>query len=186
MKKIKIICLIGEAGSGKDTIMKRVLAARQERLHEIVSCTTRPPREGEVDGVNYHFYSPEQFRQKIEDGEMLESTCFNSWFYGTGLDSLDKNKINIGVFNPAGIRSLEKNPNVETYVFWVKTDEKTRLIRQLEREKNPNVSEIVRRYSTDKEDFKNIDFAYKEIYNENRTDIIIATFEIINFLDDLI
>ena len=51
----KVIALIGEAGSGKDTIMQGILIRCPTQFHEIISCTTRPIREGEKDGVNYHF-----------------------------------------------------------------------------------------------------------------------------------
>ena len=51
MSKYKIIALIGAAGSGKDTILKNVLK-EDSSIHEIVSCTTRPPREGEINGKN--------------------------------------------------------------------------------------------------------------------------------------
>ena len=60
----KIIAIIGEAGSGKDTIMRRVLEAAPH-LHEIVSCTTRPPRAGEIDGVNHHFMCPDCYGDKL-------------------------------------------------------------------------------------------------------------------------
>lgn len=54
----KIIALIGEAGTGKDSLMNAILALRPD-FHEIVNCTTRPRREGEVHGVNYFYYTPE-------------------------------------------------------------------------------------------------------------------------------
>lgn len=54
----KIIALIGQAGSGKDTILREVLNQMPE-LNEMISCTTRPKREGEVDGVNYFYLTPE-------------------------------------------------------------------------------------------------------------------------------
>ena len=155
----KIIALIGESGSGKDTMMKKILEKRPD-IHEIVSCTTRPPREGEVDGVNYIFLTPEQFEKKKNNNEMLETTHFNNWYYGTSYDSLKPDTLNIGVFNPAGIRLLINCPNVEVYVFYIVTSDKTRLLRQLNRELCPNVDEIIRRYSTDKKDFENLNFSY--------------------------
>ena len=105
MNKYKIIALIGEAGSGKDTILKK-LTNSNLAFHEIVSCTTRPPREGEVNGDNYYFISPEEFGCKILANEMLEAAVFNNWCYGTSFDSLRINDINIGVFNPTGIETM--------------------------------------------------------------------------------
>ena len=60
---------------------------------------------------------------------MLESTNFNNWYYGTGLDSVSEDKINIGVFNPAGVRSLLNRKDCNILVFWVQAADKTRLIR---------------------------------------------------------
>ena len=55
----KIIALIGEAGSGKDTILKETLR-HDSSLHKIINSTTREPREGEEEGINYFFLSLEQ------------------------------------------------------------------------------------------------------------------------------
>ena len=84
-KKYKIIALIGEAGAGKDSMMQEVLK-RAPGLHEIVSCTTRPMREGEKHGVNYFYLTNEEFAEKVINGEMFESTIFNDWCYGTSID----------------------------------------------------------------------------------------------------
>ena len=54
----KIIALIGKAGAGKDTILREIIKSNPD-LHEMISCTTRPKREGEVDGVNYFYLTPE-------------------------------------------------------------------------------------------------------------------------------
>lgn len=161
-----IIALIGEAGSGKDTIMKEVLK-QDFSLHEIISCTTRPMREGEAEGVNYYYLTGEQFGQLVLDNKMLEATLFNNWFYGTSLTSLDSNKINIGVFNPAGIDAIVSNPNVNVKVFYIKASAKNRLLRQLNREDNPDIEEIIRRYKADTADFDILDFDYEIIENND-------------------
>ena len=169
MNKIKIIALCGMAGSGKDTILKNVLKTYPQ-LHEIVSCTTRPPREGEINGKNYYFISNEEFAQKMYNMEMLECTVFNDWCYGTPLSSLDKNKVNIGVFNLDGLEILLEDSRLDLTIFFVDAPKKTRLLRQLNRENNPDVDEIIRRYQTDEHDFKHIDFRLKEyIYLFNIT-----------------
>ena len=136
MNKYKIVALFGEAGSGKDYILKNIMNTTQAKkyLHEIVPCTTRPPREKEVDGVNYHFLSkPEELVKQ----DLLEFTIFRSWWYGTPVSSLDNNKINIGVFNISGINQLIDNDcldRVNCLPIYIKTFPKIRLLRQLQRE----------------------------------------------------
>lgn len=121
---MKIVALMGEAGSGKDTILHKIMEKYPSYFHEIVSCTTRPPREGEKDGINYHFLSIDEFTRKILNGDMLEATEFNDWHYGTDRESLTIDKINIGVFNPEGIRCLQEDDNIELYVFYVRAADK--------------------------------------------------------------
>ena len=64
-----IIAIMGKAGSGKDTIMKKVLAAHPLGINEIISCTTRPKRDNEVEGINYFYLTNDQFACKILNGE---------------------------------------------------------------------------------------------------------------------
>ena len=160
-----IIALMGESGSGKDTVLKETLIQYPD-LHKIITSTSRPRREKEIDGVNYFYYTDEEFVQKIQNNEMLDWQIFNNWQYGTELKSLDKNKINIGVFSPKAIRTLLKREDCNVFVVWVRTTDKERLLRQLNREMNPDVREIVRRATTDYEDFDSIEFDYFEVLNE--------------------
>ena len=155
----KVIALIGEAGSGKDTLMQSVLA-KTDKLHEIISCTTRPPREGEVDGVNYHFLTGEQFGQKVLNGEMLEATCFNDWFYGTQMSSLKDNAINIGIFNLNGLEILLETPDFVILPVFIAVSNKERLLRTLEREESPNCTEICRRFLADEKDFSQLSSSF--------------------------
>lgn len=152
----KIIAIMGEAGTGKDSLMQEILKLKPE-FHEIISCTTRPKRQGEVEGVNYYYYTPEQFGDRVLHDEMLECTVFNDWFYGTSYDSVRSDCINIGVFNPTGVESLLARPDVDVKVVRVVAEDKTRLIRQLNREEWPDVREIVRRFNADWMDFDDID-----------------------------
>lgn len=172
---MKIVALMGEAGSGKDTILHRIMEKYPSYFNEIISCTTRPPRQGEKEGVNYHFLSVEDFIRKILNGDMLEATEFNGWHYGTDSQSLTIDKINIGVFNPEGVRCLQEDENIELYVFYVRAAGKQRLLRQLNREENPDVDEIIRRYKADTEDFSFLnDIKYITLQNNTLDDINIA------------
>ena len=171
-----IVALIGKSGAGKDSMMQQVLKLLAEKnitaeVHEIISCTSRPMREGEAHGVNYYYYYPDDFATKIINGEMLEFTQFNNWWYGTGYDSVRSDSvINIGAFNPAGVRQLLDRQDCNVTVYWITTPDKQRLYRQLDREDDPNVKEIIRRFNADEEDFSDIDFDYIEINNNTLED----------------
>ena len=88
---------------------------------------------------------------------MLEATEFNGWFYGTSLDSLSLTDINIGVFNPDGISAMYDRNDIDLRIYYITASDKTRLLRQLNREDFPNVDEIIRRYETDRKDFLTVD-----------------------------
>ena len=180
-----IVALMGEAGAGKDSIMQGVLVELDKkkltsRIHEIISCTSRPMREGEAHGINYYYYHPNEFEQKIMDDEMLEFTRFNNWWYGTSYDSVRSDGVvNVGVFNPAGVRQLLDRPDCDVKVFWIVTCDKNRMLRQLNREAHPDVREIVRRFDADYEDFKDIDFECIKIPNETYADFTAGVKEIV-------
>ena len=148
----KIVALVGKSGSGKDRILRELCS--NGHYHEIISNTTRPIRENEVDGVNYHYLTNEEFARKKANGEMLETADFRELHYGTSYDNLNENKVNIGVYNPTGYISLLENNNVEVLGIMIKCSDKERVLRQLNREEHPDVDEIIRRYSTDKVDFQ--------------------------------
>lgn len=164
MEKIKIFALFGESGAGKDTIQRWVVS-HIPNTKGIVSCTTRPKRDYENDGKDYHFLTPDRFAEKILDGSMLEATSFNDWHYGTSLDELDPDKINIGVFNIQGIECLLEDPRLYVIPVYVFVKDKERLIRALNREEEPNCLEVCRRFQTDYKDFMDIPFDYRTIFN---------------------
>lgn len=161
MSEFKIIALCGKAGSGKDTLMQKTLESYPDKFNEIISCTTRPSRENEINGKNYHFLSVQEFTKRLLNGDLIEATEFNNWHYGTLLSSLSKDKINIGVFNLDSIICLQDNSNIDLTTIYITCSDKTRLIRQLAREQNPDVAEIIRRYNSDEKDFK---FMKEEIH----------------------
>lgn len=167
-----ILALIGEAGSGKDTILRKLIDDTKhyykgKPLHEIISYTSRPPREKEVDGINYHFITAEKFTEMILQNQMFEATVFNEWCYGTGIDSVKEDTINVGVFNPEGAETLLHDKRVNLIIVYIHADDKIRLIRQLNREANPDIDEIIRRYKADKIDFEDADDLCNWLYINN-------------------
>lgn len=83
MKKGLLIVISGPAGSGKGTVNAKLL--QSDEYAYSVSATTRAPRVGEVDGVNYHFITRGEFERRIAHREMLEYTEYCGNFYGTPL-----------------------------------------------------------------------------------------------------
>lgn len=77
-----LLILAGPAGSGKTTLCDR-LVDENDHLERVVTCTTRAPREGEIDGVDYYFLSDDQFDAKVEAGEFLEWAHVHTYRYGT-------------------------------------------------------------------------------------------------------
>lgn len=169
-----IVCLIGESGSGKDSIFKEVLSSAKKykiNINPIINCTTRPKRDNEKENVDYYFLTLEQFTDKLLKNELLEATSFNDWFYGTEFSALKEDQVNIGIFNPDAIYNIkETHNNINLWVYYLEVSGKERLIRQLNREEKPNIDEIIRRYQADELDFHFLDFHYNILSNENFED----------------
>lgn len=168
MNKYKVIAICGKSASGKDTYLQQMLNHLGDKVHEIISHTTRPPRAGEVDGKNYYFTTEEDFTIKLANNEILEWATYRDWYYGTAIEALNKDKINIGVFNRKGIEFLSKSEDVDLFVVLMLAGGKTRLLRSLNREEFPDVDEIVRRYQADEEEWKGFKNFHFMLSNEGQ------------------
>jgi guanylate kinase len=82
LKRGLLIVISGPSGVGKDTLIEHMLKL-DSNLRYSISYTTRPPRSGEVDGVNYRFVSRGEFEKLIEEGALLEHATYNGNLYGT-------------------------------------------------------------------------------------------------------
>ena len=90
-KKGLLIVISGPSGVGKDTLIKRLLE-QDPNLRYSVSCTTRAPRPGEVDGVDYSFVSRERFQELIDEGAFLEHAVYNGNLYGTLIERVERER----------------------------------------------------------------------------------------------
>ena len=90
-KRGLLIVISGPSGVGKDTLIKRLLE-HDRNLRYSVSCTTRAPRPGEVDGVDYSFVSGARFEQLIDEGAFLEHATYNGNLYGTLAERVERQR----------------------------------------------------------------------------------------------
>ncbi len=81
MSKGTLFIVSGPSGCGKGTVLAEIL--KQDNVYYSVSATTRAPRPGEINGVNYHFLSKDEFEKLIENGGMLEYANYCGNYYGT-------------------------------------------------------------------------------------------------------
>ncbi len=89
MKKGLIFVISGPSGVGKGTVIAQVMELIDNVCFS-VSATTRKPRPGEVDGVNYYYISREEFEDNIKNGKMIEYTYYNGNYYGTPKSAVDE------------------------------------------------------------------------------------------------
>lgn len=181
MNKIKIVALIGPAGAGKDYLRKRV-ADLNPQLHNVIGSTTRPPREGELEGVDYYYLTKEQFEEQVGQMQMLAPVPFHEWWYGISKSALDENRINLAVLNPHTLDMLSRYEEIELYPILIKASDKTRTLRQLNRETDVDVEGMIRRFHADKHDFESLEEKYFVVVNEDGSD---GVNEITNFINSL-
>ena len=119
MTQGKLFVISGASGVGKGTVLKEVMKRRTD-LRFSVSATTRPPRPGEQDGVDYYFVTREQFRDMIEKGELLEYDEHAKNFYGTPRAQVEQKREMGHVLldiEPNGAKNVKKNYPEAVLVF---------------------------------------------------------------------
>lgn len=145
-----MIVLIGESASGKSTIEKELV---KKGYKKIISYTTRPIRKNEIDGIDYHYISVDEFKNKLSNGFFAENTIYNDWYYGIAKqDCIDDAVV---VVEPYGFRQLIKLEDLHIISFYIKVDERERLIRMVKR--GDNLLEVFRRIFSDQGVFQFID-----------------------------
>lgn len=159
----KLFLIMGKSASGKDTLYKDIVARFGDELGTVVPYTTRPIREGEQEGVEYHFITESEMKAMDEAGKVIEKRCYQTvygpWYYLTADDGqIDlSRRSSILIVTPAAYGKLKDYFGAEQVVpLYVETEDGLRLARALKREraqKNPKYEEMCRRFLADAEDF---------------------------------
>ncbi len=120
MHKGLLIVLSGPSGTGKGTVCQE-LCSRQPRLHQAISITTRPPREGEVNGVHYHFIGEAEFIRLREAKALLEWAEVYGNFYGTPREEVENARSRgqdvLLEIDPQGAMQVQKNVEDGVSIF---------------------------------------------------------------------
>jgi guanylate kinase len=152
LKGVEImIVIVGESASGKSTLARSIVEKSKD-LKLVVTYTTRPPRDGEIDGIDYHFVSDECFEQMIKDCKFVEYTTYRGWYYGTAASDCLSEK-SVVVLNPTGLRAV-KRIGYEVTSIYLNVDRRSRLIKMLNR--GDNIEEAYRRSLSDEGQFAEI------------------------------
>ena len=117
-----LIVLSGFSGSGKGTIMKELMKKYSDQYALSISATTRSPRPGETDGVEYFFRTKEQFEKMIADDELIESAKYVDNYYGTPNRLVGRGTEEMSVIESRLSRAVEEAQGIEAYDYLIVND----------------------------------------------------------------
>lgn len=162
----KILFLCGKGGTGKDSVMGFLVRKYPDIFERFVITTTRPMRDGEVDGVDYHFCTREDFARKVVNNEFCIVEYYNvvngnSNYYGVGdiPNSSDKVYVLCGTNTQYDkLKARYGDRVIGVYLYNTAYTSLTRMLSRLRDRKESNVLEACRRVLSDSQDYMYIDF----------------------------
>lgn len=169
--KNKIFIIAGQSASGKNTIEKLLFEKIQQQelsIKRLISNTTRKPRLGEQQGVDYNFTTLHDFDKLYKNNEILEYNSFRidsvkeNWIYFTKKSDVNlKNQSMVAIKEPVGIAQLKQQFKDEIVVFYITCPDEIRKERYIER--GSTVDDVESRFARDFDTFKNLQYDYKII-----------------------
>lgn len=187
MKNNKLFCILGKSASGKTTILNEVLSKLD--IPVLLSCTTRPPRNDESNGVDYNFVTFTTFDQDYKNENILEYDVFRidnikqTWVYYTKKsDLLLPNTSQIKIVSPTGLAQLMSNKELRNNIvsIYIDSPDKLRQKRYLSRSISPdNMND---RFSRDEKAFQHL-FTDYIILNDENTSIHEASNQLIDIIE---
>ena len=164
-----MVILSAPSGAGKDTVFKEISRTRSD-VCESISATTREPRAGETDGVNYYFLTQSEFEKKIENNEFLEYASYNNCYYGTPastvLKLVEEGKICFLIIERKGAQKIMKSYPEAVSIFLMPPDMET-LEKRLKKRNTDSEEAIISILKIAEEEIKSAsEFDYIVINNE--------------------
>ena len=177
-----MLILVGPSASGKTQIVQ--LLRKDYGLNKMVTYTSRLPRVGEVDGVDYHFLSKEEFEKKIKEDFFIEYVVYNGNYYGTAKACISSDKVVI--LEPSGLKHYLEKVRSQVKVAFLRCSDEIVRIRMKQRGDSEEV--IKKRLVLDKEVFNSnivnlcdwvVDTSASNVY-QNAKDIYLLYKEYMN------
>lgn len=145
-----MLIILGESGSGKTTLQRYI--CEHTNMKRAISHTTRPMRDGELDGLDYYFINDAKYIDMLNNSLFCESANYRGWFYGLSKDDI-KNDI-VFVATPSGLRRIKKyikeyRLNIDVVSVYLKVDRLSRFIKILKRDGENGLNESYRRIISD-------------------------------------
>ena len=173
-----LVVISGPSGVGKDSVIQR-MKERNLPFHFVVTATTRPPRPGERDGVDYFFVSREQFAEMIDRGELLEYALVYNDYKGIPKEqvrrALASGKdvvMRVDVQGAATVRRLAP----EAVLSFPTTESEEELVRRLQKRKTESPEDLKLRIATARKELERLpEFDYVVVNREGKLDEAVDT-----------
>lgn len=162
-----LVVLSSPSGGGKTTVIKYITHENSDYIYS-VSMTTRPPRDGEVNGRDYWFVSHDEFQRKIKNDELIEYEQVHDWFYGTPKapiqEWLANGKTVLLDLDVLGALCLKKQLGDEVLLIFLRPPREEVLIERLKNRSTESIEQINRR----------LERVHLEMSKANEFDIVIV------------
>lgn len=180
-----MVIIMGKTSSGKDTVVNELIS--KHGFRKCVTYTTRPMRDGEKQGITYHFITEDDFKQKIREDFFAEyksyDTEFGIWYYGVALEDVENaDDKTVIILTPDGYSVIKKvkNKPKSIYIYANNSTIKERLINR-----GDDPKEAQRRLEHDNIDFKGVETEVdKIVYNNKGSNINDVVNKILKYLEE--
>jgi guanylate kinase len=172
-EKGKLVIISGPSGSGKTSICK--LLIKNHKIKQSVSYTTRKPREGERDGIEYCFIEKSEFEKLIEEDKLIEHAEYCGYLYGTSVSTIkeaieNKEILILAIDVKGALQVIDKMPEAISIFIMAPDDETLKL--RLENRLTDNDTVIDKRFIVAKEEMENSKYYDYCVINDRLDDAV--------------